>query len=117
MMTGINNVGTGWHDLVRRLEQRLLEIDPDYELLQIKEKFGGLRYYANSGTTTGDILADPFHMAISEAEAESDQTCERCGATEGVEQRATFNWIKTLCPTHRAEDEERHARAMRGAEY
>lgn len=35
----------GWYPLVIELDQKLAEISPDYELHQVKEKFGTLRYY------------------------------------------------------------------------
>lgn len=35
----------GWYPLVIELDKKLAEILPDYELHQVKEKFGTLRYY------------------------------------------------------------------------
>lgn len=35
----------GWYPLIIELDQKLAEIFPDYELHQVKEKFGTLRYY------------------------------------------------------------------------
>lgn len=35
----------GWYPLVIELDQKLAEIYPDYQLHQVKEKFGTLRYY------------------------------------------------------------------------
>src|SRR5262245_30694041 len=69
MMRGINNVGAGWHPLVRELEAKLLEMDQSYILDQIKEKFGGLRYYATNSTTKVDYAA--FHALIHAAEGDS----------------------------------------------
>jgi hypothetical protein len=99
MMTGINQVGAGWHPLVRKLESKLLDIDPDYQLQQVKEKFGGLRYYAQS-------QVDPefeglFHTTISEYEERSFSTCELCGQPGTLDQSG--HWLKTLCDRHRAE--------------
>lgn len=37
-----------WEDIVIDCHEQLVKIDPDYTILQIKEKFGGLRYYFNS---------------------------------------------------------------------
>lgn len=34
-----------WYPLVLKCHEELLEIDPNYTIFQIKEKFGGLRYY------------------------------------------------------------------------
>jgi NAD(P)H-flavin reductase len=103
MMTSINNVGEGWHELIRTLEENLNKIDPEFELQQVKEKFGGLRYYAQTSGETGAY--DSFHQLISLAEEASFHLCEVCG--EPGECKATRQWLKTLCETHRAEDEER----------
>lgn len=35
----------GWYPLVIELDQKLAEIEPNYTLHQVKEKFGTLRYY------------------------------------------------------------------------
>ena len=103
MMTSINNVGEGWHDLIKTLEEKLNKIDPEFELLQVKEKFGGLRYYAN--TSNADENTN-FHQLISLAEEASFHLCEVCG--EPGENKATHQWLKTLCEVHRAEDVARH---------
>lgn len=101
MMTSANNIGEGWHPLIRELEEKLNAIDPEFTLQQIKEKFGGLRYYAHSHTD------DPtFRAAINEAEVQSERTCEVCGEPGQI--KATHHWLKCLCETHRAEDEKRY---------
>lgn len=101
MMTSANNIGVGWHPLVRELEEKLNAIDPNFELLQIKEKFGGLRYYANSD-------APGFHDAINLAEAKSFTICEICGESGECKATVRGSWIKTLCDTHRAEDQAQY---------
>jgi len=102
VMTSANNIGEGWHPLVRDLETELNKLDPDFELQQVKEKFGGLRYYAQTRTDFGTA----FHHAIGVAEEKSLHVCEVCG--EPGETKATYHWLKTLCETHRAEDVARH---------
>jgi hypothetical protein len=37
--------GPGWYPILARLDTRLANIDPGYVVHQVKEKFGGLRYY------------------------------------------------------------------------
>ena len=37
--------GKGWYPLICELDEKLAAIFPDYELHQVKEKFGTLRYY------------------------------------------------------------------------
>jgi hypothetical protein len=59
---------------------------------QVKEKFGGLRFYVN-GTT------DKHHNYISFAESMSYRTCEECGA---VGKTYTDGWHTTLCDIHAA---------------
>lgn len=65
----------GWLDLIDRLDRDLAELDPGYRVLQVKEKFGGLRYYVRSD------LADQtaFAARIAAAEEESFRTCEVTG--------------------------------------
>jgi hypothetical protein len=66
---------------------------------QIKEKFGGLRFYYQGGD-------DTIQGMVRMAEAWADRSCEECGApgTAGGK-----GWIRTLCPTHRAEADARYA--------
>ena len=64
----------------------------DFEFVQIKEKFGGLRMY------TSTHPSDFVDGVIKAAEARSYQTCEWCG---GLGQRASSgSWMHTACPTH-----------------
>ena len=61
------------------------------EIVQIKEKFGTLRFYYYGGNDRVEALVD-F------AEAISGVTCEECGAP-GTQ--TDSGWIKTLCAEHR----------------
>lgn len=61
---------------------------PQIETVQVKEKYGGLRFYTNGET-------DKQQGAISFAEHLSFKICERCGSTDEVSQ--TKGWISTLC--------------------
>jgi len=55
---------------------------------QIKEKFGGLRFYYSGGD-------DFIFGAVSLAENMSYKICECCGTTKNIGQ--TKGWITTLC--------------------
>lgn len=95
---GMISVGRGWYDLVLRLDATLAEIDPDYRIAQVKEKFGGLRYYVSNSegyTFDGEWGDDPFRAAIQAAEAESFVTCEGCGAPGTL--RTERSWNTVLC--------------------
>ncbi len=66
---------------------------PQVVAAQVKEKFGGLRFYVDGGDHY-------IYGAIQMAENMSFRVCEECGApgkTEGP------GWIRTLCATHQAE--------------
>lgn len=84
----------GWYPLITRLDEQLAGLDPDYELHQVKEKFGGLRYYAH---TQCDGVSDRFDALIRDAEHSSVAICELCGAP-GVLNTNNYRWVRTLCP-------------------
>jgi hypothetical protein len=84
------DVCSGWYDLILRTHAALIAIDPKYGLCQIKEKFGGLRYYIAEGT-------DEMWAIVEAAEKESITTCEECGEP-GV--LRNLSWIRTLCDKH-----------------
>lgn len=62
---------------------------------QVKEKFGGLRFYYQGGDETIDGM-------VRMAEAWAGNSCEECGAP-GV--RTGDGWVRTLCHFHIAERE------------
>lgn len=87
---------SGWHDLVTRLDEELSKVDPDYEIAQCKEKFGGLRYYVDFSEQCQDLKeADDI---ISKYENMSEITCDVCG--EPGKNRAKNGWMATRCETH-----------------
>lgn len=85
----------GWYDLIYNLCKDIKKItdkDPrltDFIVLQVKEKFGGLRFYTGPAT-------DEIFKLIHEAEKKSYEICERCGKKGKLHQR--LGWLKTLCP-------------------
>lgn len=92
-------IGRGWLSIVEGLNQRLAEIDPNYEIHQIKEKFGALRYYAIPNKLSFEEARNgEFRQLIREAEAKSAVTCEICG-DEGMIAGPT--WLKCRCVDHR----------------
>lgn len=70
----------GWRDLLERLCARIeaaLAEGETFRVLQIKEKFAGLRFYWD-GKVSAETEAQ-IHEAIALAEARSECTCETCG--------------------------------------
>jgi hypothetical protein len=55
---------------------------------QVKEKFGGLRFYVESAS-------EVQHAIISWAESLSYHICEKCGSTKNI--GSTQGWMSTLC--------------------
>jgi hypothetical protein len=60
--------------------------------VQVKEKFGGLRFYVQAAT-------DKHYQYITFAESMSYHTCEECGAPGKT---YTDGWHTTLCDIHAA---------------
>lgn len=80
-------IGPGWEDLVEDLIKDLIELGWNREVAQIKEKFGGLRFYINSGS-------EEIFSRIMKAESKSYKICEQCG--RDAEPQGS-SWIRTLC--------------------
>jgi len=78
----ILSVGTGWYPLIKELDQEIAKIAPDYQVHQVKEKFGGLRYYINYSAFYQQERyqeIEQIEEIIRQAEAKSRSICERCG--------------------------------------
>lgn len=85
------DVQVGWYPLIKDLINDLIKLGWNKQVCQVKEKFGGLRFYINSAS-------DDVHKRISEAENLSYKTCEICG--EKGELRTNIGWYRTLCNKH-----------------
>ena len=78
----------GWETLVDKLCKQLSDMNYKGEVVQMKEKFGSLRFYT-------DLYTDEVGKLINEAEKVSSSTCEICG--ENGTQSSKQYWIRTLC--------------------
>jgi hypothetical protein len=91
--------GDGWFDILWRLcedlEPLVTEMERaggrQFEVLQVKEKFGGLRFYVNCRRN------EAIRQRIGIAADESFRTCEVCGQPGELREE---RWIKTLCDEH-----------------
>jgi len=98
--------GDGWFGIIYNLSKKISELDPDAEATQVKEKYGGLRFYF---TSQNDNYEKIFEL-IQDAEDESYKTCEDCGTKENASPNE-HGWIKTLCPECREQNcQEREKR-------
>lgn len=86
--------GAGWTDLLGELCQAIQETNPPptFKVVQVKEKFGGLRFYCDNETEAIESL-------VYDAERESFLTCEVCGSRDGVACGAMDGrrWVRSLC--------------------
>ena len=93
--------GDGWKDIIHRTHEKLEYIDPKYKISQIKEKFGGLRYYYNhSFESYDDVRRKIMDDIVTAAELEASRTCELCGANnlgDEVEVRVHNYWYFGYC--------------------
>lgn len=60
-----------WWPAINRCHEALVAIDPDYRINQIKEKFGGLRYYYST------YLDDPYlRTAMNQCVRDAEIWCD-----------------------------------------
>jgi len=85
---GIFCVSNGWFPLIKQLIEDLIALGWDKKICQVKEKFGGLRFYIGAGS-------NEIHDRISQAENDSYNICERTG--KPGELRRDLGWWVTLC--------------------
>jgi len=84
------DIPKGWKELVYQLDLDLSVIDPDYVIDQIKEKFGGLRYYISSS-----VYTEEMRNLIDKAEEKSFNMCLFCGNL--AEPKNYDGWYATIC--------------------
>jgi hypothetical protein len=80
------NVGPGWKHIVQKLVD--LSNEEGAQIGQVKEKFGGLRFYLDS------YPSEKLNKAIEVAEKLSFRTCEFCGWPGKLRDGG---WMKTRC--------------------
>jgi hypothetical protein len=81
--------GDGWFDIIYNLCKEIYPMRP--QIQQIKEKFGGLRFYASFPS---DYSKQAWEI-IRKAEEEASVTCEICG--KKGERRVRNGWLSTEC--------------------
>jgi len=82
----------GWQSLVDPLIERCNA--EGVQILQVKEKFGGLRFYTGGGESPA------LTRAIEDAEAASKRICEVCGQPGYIR---GARWLRALCDDHSGE--------------
>jgi len=87
----------GWYKLIYKLSKDIVALDKKVEATEVKEKFGGLRFYISPAKAE-------VHDLVDKAEEESYKICEECG--EKGKLRDKLPWILTLCNKHYNEKKE-----------
>lgn len=95
----------GWYPIIDDLSKEISEIAKRFpvtdgenhiSVVQIKEKFGGLRYYVNYHDMSDDDIQQ-IEYIIRNAEMKTFAVCEDCGGN-GEKVSPRRYWMKTLCP-------------------
>lgn len=94
--------GDGWFELIKNLCEEIAKLEIDgIRVAQVKEKFGGLRFYVSAYPEQVDVdpkakeKLDALYNLIDKAEEKSNEICENCGSP-GSPKIDKF-WIQTLC--------------------
>lgn len=98
----------GWKWIVEDADRLLARLDPEYEIHQVKEKFGTLRYYY--GTAASQEIQEVMDAVVDRAEALSAKTCEVCGNSSAISYpnrgikydstavlKSSGGWYATIC--------------------
>jgi hypothetical protein len=88
--------GEGWYTIIAQLidhidsyiKHKYKDQPFDFQIVQIKEKFGGLRFYIDGGDSE-------IYELIRFAEELSYKTCEYCGSNEDIFR--SKGWVITAC--------------------
>lgn len=81
----------GWWLLIAKCDMEVSAIDPEYTIFQIKEKFGGLRYYYSPSSP---IHTPKMDEIVAKYERICSMTCEVSGK-HGYLMKKSFQY-KTL---------------------
>ena len=93
----------GWYDLIHDLcgcIQTFIDDNhkPQVIALQVKEKFGSLRFYWRIEDKVEEDDRDLIHGMVWFAEYVSARTCEICGKRGSISEKK--GWYSCRCPDH-----------------
>ena len=95
----------GWYKLLADTNRKMKLMCPTYEIHQVKEKYGALRFYwgipledaawAELDDDTSNTVYEIMYDIAAQAEHQSAYICETCGGHGKT--RVRNHWYKTLC--------------------
>lgn len=86
----LESVGKGWAPLINEIFDYIEKNNVHTKIIQVKEKFGGLRVYT-------DVMHEGLDRVIYEAGERSFRICEDCGSAGNLR---GGSWHRTLCDVH-----------------
>jgi len=106
----------GWFELIDQLCARLKAIQAETQIsitaVQVKEKFGMLRFYASVDVSSSnlnkkdrEIWYDLIYDVVRSYEDKSQHICEVCGLEDAQLERVEYT-LKAVCDKHRLTLEE-----------
>lgn len=90
----LKSVGAGWASLINEVFDSFENIKGQIKIIQVKEKWGGLRIYTDYQNVELDIV-------IKDVENRSFEVCGVCGKAGKL--RNCNGWYRTLCDEHGAQ--------------
>ena len=76
------DVGPGWIHIIAKLHNAIFMMNPNYKIAQVKQKFGGLRYYIDLYFQEHEdvqTIKKIVNNLVYVAEHQASETCEKCG--------------------------------------
>lgn len=90
LQLALESVGEGWAPLIREVFEYMEKTRVHSKIVQVKEKWGGLRIYT-------DVVHDGLDAKIRDVEKKSFTICEQCGSAGKLR---SGSWYRTLCEEH-----------------
>lgn len=97
------NLPDGWHELARKMIEECEAIYPDFEIVDLKEKFGAICCYCGGIPVE---FGKVFNI-IDKYEAISARTCCKCGRPAV---KFSTGWILPWCDECGTDDEKYYKR-------
>ena len=85
----------GWYPLLVQTDHALSALDPEYQIHQVKEKYGTLSYYYAASAKSPKRIQRQMDQIVNAAEARSALTCEACGRPGQV--MVSGGWYAARC--------------------
>lgn len=69
----------GWDWIIEKIDNNLSTLDSKYEIHQVKQKYGTLRFYYEPSENVSSEIREVMNSVVELGEILSAATCEECG--------------------------------------